>query len=45
MLLHSEMSLDEIAERTGFPNRSYLIRVFRNLRKDSPAAFRRRYRG
>lgn len=45
MLLHSEMSLDEIAERTGFPNRSYLSRVFRNLRKDSPAAFRRRYRG
>jgi AraC-like DNA-binding protein len=41
MLLHTELSLDEIAARAGFPGRDYLTRVFTRLTAESPAQFRR----
>jgi len=33
-------SLDEIADKTGFPNRAYLSRVFKRVTGESPAHFR-----
>jgi transcriptional regulator GlxA family with amidase domain len=45
MLVQSDASIDEIAERTGFPNRAYFSRVFRKITRDSPAAFRKRRLG
>ena len=41
LLANSEASLEEIAERTGFPNRDYLSRVFRKFTGEPPAYFRR----
>ncbi len=41
LLLHSRLSIDEIAERTGFCDRYYFTRVFRKFRYISPAKFRR----
>ncbi|MBN2643365.1 MAG: helix-turn-helix transcriptional regulator, partial [Victivallales bacterium] len=41
LLLHSKMSIDEIAEHTGFCDRYYFTRVFRKFRYTSPAKFRR----
>jgi AraC-like DNA-binding protein len=40
LLVRTDRSLEEIAERTGFPNRYYLSRVFKRLTGDSPAHFR-----
>ncbi len=41
-LLHfSSLSLEEIAERTGFADRYHFSRVFRQLLGNSPAAFRK----
>jgi len=42
LLEHSELSIDEIAETTGFPNRAYFSRVFKKMTSVSPAAFRKR---
>lgn len=42
LLEHSELSIDEIAEATGFPNRAYFSRVFKKMSFLSPAAFRKR---
>ena len=40
MLVHTHESLELIAEKTGFPNRHYLSRVFKRLTGDTPAHFR-----
>lgn len=40
-LLYSDKSIEEIAELTGFPDRYYFSRVFRQLQQKSPALFRR----
>ena len=42
-LLQSGASIDEIAEKTGFPNRAYFSRVFKRVTGESPAAFRRKH--
>ena len=44
LLLHNR-SIDEVAELTGFPNRAYFSRVFKQVTGTSPAAFRDRQRG
>ena len=41
LLAHTELTLDEIAERTGFPNRAYFSRIFSKLTGEPPAHFRR----
>ena len=41
MLLHSNHSIDEIAERTGFANRYHFTRIFSKTRGNSPAKYRR----
>ena len=43
MLANSSRSLDDIAERCGFPNRAYLARIFRQITGEPPASFRRRH--
>lgn len=43
LLTHTDVRIEEIAERTGFPNRAYLSRVFRRVTGESPAEFRRRH--
>jgi AraC family transcriptional regulator, arabinose operon regulatory protein len=43
LLMHSEVPIEEVAERTGFPNRAYLSRVFKKIIGESPAEFRRRH--
>ena len=40
-LSYTDMSLDEIAEKTGFPDRYYFSRVFYQLQNVPPASFRR----
>lgn len=40
MLEQSEMPIDKIAEATGFPNRAYFSRVFKQTTAVSPAAYR-----
>ena len=44
-LTHTSESIDLIAEKTGFPNRAYLSRVFKRITGESPAQFRRQHRG
>jgi AraC family transcriptional regulator, arabinose operon regulatory protein len=44
LLLQSHDTVDAIAERTGFPNRAYFSRVFRQVIDDAPASFRRKHR-
>ncbi len=43
LLAYSDARIEDIAERTGFPNRGYLSRVFKRVTSESPAAFRRRH--
>ena len=43
LLRHTDEKIETIAERTGFPNRSYLSRVFKNATGESPAEFRHRH--
>jgi len=43
LLVRTTESLESIAEKTGFPNRYYLSRVFKRLTGDSPAHFRRQH--
>ena len=45
LLTHSRLSLDDIAEKCGFPNRVYLTRVFTRIVGEPPARFRRRHAG
>lgn len=42
MLEQTDMSIELIAEQTGFPNRAYFSRVFKQVTALSPAAFRAR---
>lgn len=42
MLEQTDMTIDYIAEATGFPNRAYFSRVFKQVTTLSPAAFRKR---
>jgi AraC-like DNA-binding protein len=44
MLFHTDKSLDEIAETTGFGTRFYMSRVFKKITGESPAAYRRKHR-
>ena len=44
LMLGSELSLCQIAVEVGFCDQSYFGLVFRRLRKQTPAAFRRRAR-
>ncbi len=43
LLMHTDTPIEDIAERTGFPNRAYLSRVFKKTTGQSPAQFRRRH--
>jgi AraC family transcriptional regulator, arabinose operon regulatory protein len=43
LLIHTDITIEEVAERTGFPNRAYLSRVFKRITGESPAEFRRRH--
>jgi AraC-like DNA-binding protein len=45
LLVHTRLSLEQIAERTGFPNRHYFSRVFKQVTGDSPAHFRVKHSG
>ncbi|HWD20021.1 MAG TPA: AraC family transcriptional regulator, partial [Verrucomicrobiae bacterium] len=40
LLANTHFSIEEIAEKTGFPNRHYLSRKFKQITGDSPARFR-----
>ena len=41
LLLHSNHSIDEIAERTGFANRYHFTRIFSNTKGNTPAKYRK----
>jgi AraC family transcriptional regulator of arabinose operon len=41
LLANADLTLDDIAEATGFPNRYYMSRVFKRIIGESPAKFRR----
>ena len=41
LLARTGATIEEIAERTGFPNRAYFSRVFARLTGEPPAHFRR----
>ncbi|MBQ7207874.1 MAG: helix-turn-helix transcriptional regulator [Lentisphaeria bacterium] len=42
LLLSTQLSIDEIAERTGFADRYHFTRVFSSVLKCSPAGFRKK---
>lgn len=44
LLVTTELSIDAIAARTGFPDRYYLTRVFGQITGKPPARYRREYR-
>ncbi len=44
LLLTTDAALEEVAEKTGFPDRAYFTRVFTRLTHEPPAEFRRKYR-
>ncbi len=44
LLLHTDATIDTVAEKTGFPNRAYLSRVFKKTTGEAPAEFRLRHR-
>ena len=44
LLLQTDQTLDAIAAQTGFPNRAYFSRVFKNITAEPPAGFRRNHR-
>lgn len=43
LLRHTALGIEDVAERTGFPNRAYFSRVFKKTTGESPAEFRRRH--
>lgn len=43
LLLQTEETIDAIAEQTGFPNRAYFSRVFKQVTDEAPAGFRRKH--
>lgn len=44
LLLYSELSLTEIAQYVGFPNQSYMGKVFKKLRNMTPMTYRDRFK-
>lgn len=40
LLVNTPLTIDVVAEQTGFPNRAYMSRVFRKITGFSPARFR-----
>lgn len=44
LLAQHDYSIDEVAEFTGFPNRAYFSRIFKQITDMTPAAFRDRSR-
>ena len=44
LLLQTDAPIDAIAEQSGFPNRAYFSRVFRQVTDEAPASFRRKHR-
>jgi AraC family transcriptional regulator of arabinose operon len=45
LLIHTQLSVEQIAERAGFPNRHYFSRVFKSVTGESPALFRSKHGG
>ena len=43
LLTQTNLTLDEVGEQAGFPNRFYLSRVFNKITGQSPAEFRRKH--
>lgn len=43
LLLQTDETIDAIAEQTGFPNRAYFSRVFKQVTDEAPAGFRRKH--
>lgn len=43
LLLLTTETIDEIAEKTGFPNRAYFSRVFKKVIGEAPAGFRAKH--
>jgi len=43
-LLQEDETIDAIAEKTGFPNRAYFSRVFKQVTGEAPAGFRRTHK-
>ena len=41
LLISTSLSIDEIAEKTGFADRYHFSRVFSNFLKNSPVKFRK----
>ena len=44
LLLQTGETIDDVAEKTGFPNRAYFSRVFKKVTGEAPAAFRVKHR-
>jgi AraC-like DNA-binding protein len=44
LLLQTDETIDAVAECTGFPNRAYFSRVFKQITNEAPAGFRRKHR-
>jgi AraC-like DNA-binding protein len=44
LLLQTDETIEAIAEETGFPNRAYFSRVFKQVTEESPAGFRCKHR-
>jgi AraC-like DNA-binding protein len=42
LLLHSDKSIDEIADKTGFANRYHFTRIFGKITGSTPAAYRKK---
>jgi AraC family transcriptional regulator of arabinose operon len=43
-LLQDDGTVDDIAEKNGFPNRAYFSRVFKQVTGEAPAGFRRTHK-
>jgi len=43
LLLKTRETIEDIAEKTGFPNRAYFTRVFKKTTNESPAEFRKKH--
>ncbi|OGV64749.1 MAG: hypothetical protein A2283_22920 [Lentisphaerae bacterium RIFOXYA12_FULL_48_11] len=41
LLVNTNLPIEDVAEKTGFPNRAYLSRVFKKITGTSPALFRK----
>jgi transcriptional regulator GlxA family with amidase domain len=45
LLQHSNLSVADVAQETGFGDSSYFIKIFRRLQGQSPGEFRKKVRG